>query len=175
MSLDKTALLNFLAEVDKELGRKITLVAVGGTALSLLDVKASTIDVDFTLPGEDYDEFKRAVKMLTHGFKIDLYREGTVFSQTLPGDYLQKSTIIKTRMKNISLKVLSPVDIVVTKIGRLEEKDWQDIEACIKRFGLTREEIGKRAHQVQYVGNQENYEINLQAVLNKLFMSKDSS
>jgi len=34
MSLDNTKLLDFLGEIDKELTRKITVIAVGGTAIA---------------------------------------------------------------------------------------------------------------------------------------------
>ena len=37
--LDSRVLLDFLEEVDKEMERKITLIAVGGTALTLLGKK----------------------------------------------------------------------------------------------------------------------------------------
>jgi len=39
MPLDKTQLLDFLGVVEKELSRHITLVSVGGTAMTLLDLK----------------------------------------------------------------------------------------------------------------------------------------
>jgi hypothetical protein len=67
------------------------------------------------------------------------------------------------------LKALSPLDIFVTKIGRLDDRDKQDIEACIERFKLRKSRIEKRARQVQYVGRQENYEINPEYVLNNFF------
>ncbi len=41
MSLNKKALFDFL-ELDKEAAQKITLVAVGGTAMTLIDAKPST-------------------------------------------------------------------------------------------------------------------------------------
>ena len=47
MSLDNTKLLDFLVEVDKELSRRIVVVAVGGTAMTLVKAKPSTIDVDY--------------------------------------------------------------------------------------------------------------------------------
>ena len=53
MPLDKSGLLGLLEAVDAELTRKITLVAAGGTAMTLLDLKPSTIDIDFTGPHED--------------------------------------------------------------------------------------------------------------------------
>ncbi len=57
MSLNKQQLFDFLEEVEKELQKKIILVAAGGTAMTLLNAKPSTIDVDFTIPAKYFDEF----------------------------------------------------------------------------------------------------------------------
>jgi len=168
MPVDSRELIGFLEEVEKTLSRDITLVAVGGTALTLLGVKPSTRDIDFTMPGEDYDEFRNALNETPHGFKVDYWRDGAVFSQMLPDDYLQRGLDVK-KLKRIRLKALNPVDIVVTKIGRLDQRDKQDIQACINRFKLRRTQITKRAKQVEYVGRQENYEINLKFVLENFF------
>jgi hypothetical protein len=168
MPLDSSELIGFLEEIEKELSRDITLIAVGGTALTLLDVKPSTRDVDFTIPSDDYGEFQSALKSTPHGFKVDCWKDGAVFSQMLPDDYLRRSVDIR-RLKRIRLKALSPVDIVVTKIGRLDDRDKQDIEACIKRFKLRRSQIAKRAEQIEYVGRPKNYEVNLRYVLRNFF------
>src|SRR3989337_1184898 len=168
MPLDKTHLLDFLGVVERELSRQITLVAAGGTAMTLLDLKPSTIDIDFTGPGEDIADFKAALKNISHGFKIDLYDDGVVFSQILPEDYLKKSIHIR-RIGELTLRSLQPVDIVVTKIGRLDDRDMQDIEACIKGHGLTGKTILSRAKQVQYVGSEANYKATLQHVIGTFF------
>lgn len=167
--LDSGILLDFLEEVDKELERKVTLIAVGGTALTLLGTKASTRDVDFTLLDDEYDEFQRALKNTPHGFVVHCFHDGMIFSQSLPDDYLDKSKHVKTKMKNIDLRTLSPLDIVVTKIGRLDDRDMEDIDACIRKFRLTRSKIAERAKGVEYVGRQENYEINLKHVFENFF------
>jgi len=171
MPLDREDLLAFLQAVDRELEREIVLVAVGGTAMTLLDVKPSTIDIDFTVPGEDYDEFQRALRGVPHGFKIDCWKDGKVFSQLLPEDYLEKSVVV-AEMKSVELRALQPVDIVATKIGRLNEKDEQDIEACIRKFGLKGKQIVERASQVDYVGRDENYKYHLRLVMEKFFRKK---
>lgn len=106
---------------------------------------------------------------MPHGFTVDHWKDGIVFSQILPEDYLKKSIVIKTIMKNITLKALQPVDIVVTKIGRLDTRDQEDIEDCIKKFKLTKNQIIKRAKQVGYVGREQNYQINLESVIRKFF------
>jgi hypothetical protein len=99
--------------------------------MTLLDLKPSTVDIDLTIPNEYKTAFDKALANVPHGFKIDTWTDGFVFSQILPEDYLEKSIEI-AKFKHIVLKALHPIDIVVTKIGRLDDRDVQDIEACIK-------------------------------------------
>lgn len=168
MPLDKNFLLDFLKTLDDELAEKITLIAAGGTAMTLLDLKPSTIDIDFTIPQESKTAFDKALAKVPHGFKIDVWTEGFVFCQILPNDYLERSILI-TEFKHIVLKALHPIDIVVTKIGRLDNRDVQDIEACIRKFHISKSQIEKRTASVQYVGNEEFYKRNLEYVLKKFF------
>lgn len=168
MPLDKSRLLEFLEVLDNEMSRKITVVAVGGTAMTLLDLKPSTRDIDFTAPEKDYDEFQRVLQNVPHGFEVHGWRDGTVFSHTLPDDYLEKSKPI-ANFKHIHLKALHPVDIVVTKIGRLNQRDLQDIKVCIEKSKLSKTQVEERANQVQYVGKEEDYRYHVQYVLEKFF------
>ena len=159
----------FLGEIDKELSRKIAVVAVGGTAMTLVNAKPSTIDIDFTIPGEDYDEFERAMKVVQPGFRVDVFRDGAVFVTVLPGDYLEKSKPIATNLKNIDLRALDPVDIIITKIARLDGRDEQDIGSCITNFQVTQKQIERRAKDMNYAGNDEVFANNLRTVLGRFF------
>ena len=169
MELDNTKLLDFLGEIDKELDTDIVLVAVGGTAMTLLNRKPSTRDVDFTIPSQFYDIFQAAMGLVPHGFEVQSWRDGDVFMNILPDDYLDRSSKIKTNLKNITLRALHPVDIVVTKIGRLNERDIEDIETCIKKFKLSRDDIEKRAGDMGYAGNDDAYAVNLGRVIKEYF------
>lgn len=169
MSLDNTKLLDFLGEVDKELSRRIVVVAVGGTALTLLKAKSSTIDVDFTIPRKFYKEFKEAGRIIQPGFRVDVFQDGDVFITALPDDYLKKSKIVRTKLKNIQLRVLDPIDIIITKIARLDDRDEQDIESCIKKFKIRKSQILKRAKEIHYSGNDEVFKGNLETMLKKFF------
>ena len=172
MEIGKTKLIGFLRELDLHLSRRIRLIAVGGTAMTLLGLKPSTIDIDFELSHEDAGEFKKATGMFAHGIKkIDTFGDGLIFSQQLPEDHAEKIIPIKTGFDKIQLYSLHPVDIVVTKIGRLDGRDVQDIEMCIKKYRLTMEEIKNRAKAVTYTGREENYRINLKHVLERFFQS----
>jgi hypothetical protein len=169
MPLDKSMLLEFLRSLDAEVSPEITVVAVGGTAMTLLGLKPSTIDLDFTLPDDDFQEFQRANARLQHGFTLHSYRDGAIFTQILPEDYLEKSIKIDSGLKHVRLRALHPVDIVVTKIGRLDDRDLEDISLCIRKFGILKSQIEERAGQVQYAGNEEYYQTNLQHVLKKFY------
>ncbi|MBU2638327.1 MAG: hypothetical protein KJ955_05110 [Nanoarchaeota archaeon] len=168
MAINKTELLEFLEEVDKVLGKPITLTAVGGTAMTLLNLKASTIDIDFDLSAEDVVVFRKAIKSLPPGHRVDIFTEGMVFSQQLPSDYLQKCIPVR-KLGKIRLLALNPLDIVVTKIGRLNERDVEDIKSCIKKFKLVKKDVEKRALQVVYIGHEDNYRANLDYALREMF------
>lgn len=165
----KEDLIGFLKAVDENLEKKINIVAVGGTAMTLLGLKPSTIDIDFDLKSGDAEELKKALRTIPHGFRIDIFGDGLIFSQQLPDDHLERSIPVKAGFRKIGLYALHPLDIVVTKIGRLNERDVQDIGACIESFGLTRKQIEERANQVEYIGREENYRINLRNVLKRFF------
>ena len=170
MPCDKSALFDFLDVLNEDLTKKIILVAVGGTAMTLLDLKPSTIDIDFTIPGCDRLEFEQALKSNPPGYKVDRWTDGCIFCQTLPNDYLEKSIKIK-EFSHIILRALQPVDIIVTKIGRLNERDMQDIESCIKKTNVSESEIKKRALLVvqSYVGPEEDYLYHLNLIQEKFF------
>ncbi len=168
MQLEKKPLMEFLEEIDRALEERIELIAVGGTAMTLLDIKSSTIDIDFNLSDRDAESFRQALKAVPHGYRIDIFRDGNIFSQQLP-DGFEKKCIPARSFTNINLLALHPLDIVVTKIGRLDDRDIQDIRACIMEFDLTREQVKERASMVEYTGNEENYRYNLKYVLKNLF------
>ena len=170
MPCDKSRLFDFIEVLNEGLAKKITLVAAGGTGMTLLDLKESTIDIDFTIPSSDIIEFEQVLKNNPPGYKVDRWTDGCVFCQTLPNDYLEKSIKIK-EFSHISLRALQPVDIIVTKIGRLNDRDIQDIESCIKKCNVSKAEIKERALLVltTFVGPEENYLYHLDLVIKRFF------
>jgi hypothetical protein len=167
--VSKEPLLQLISEIDSHLTKEISVYAVGGTAMTLLNLKASTKDIDFNLKHEDLEEFKKALAKTIHGYRIDIYADGSIFTQQLPQDYEARAIKIETKLKNIKLYSIHPLDIVITKIGRLNERDWEDIQDCIKKYGLNKKQIEKRGKQVIYAGNEEVYKYNLEDTLKKIF------
>jgi hypothetical protein len=56
-----------------------------------------------------------------------------------------------------------------TKIGRLNRRDWADIEFCIKEFSPSDSEIRIRAGLVTYARNQDVYDSGIEAVARRFF------
>ena len=83
---------------------------------------------------------------------------------------MEKSIKIK-EFSHISLRALQPVDIIVTKIGRLNDRDFQDIEFCIKKCNVSEAEIKERALMVlpTFVGPEDNYLYHLGLVIERFF------
>ncbi|MBI2110497.1 hypothetical protein HYT51_01835 [Candidatus Woesearchaeota archaeon] len=163
--IDKTQLILWMKKVDKKMCRKITIVAVGGTAMTLLGLKPSTRDIDFCISSEDKQEFEKAIDK---NFKVDLFFDGYIFSEQLPTDYAEKSKEI-LKLKNIILKILSPEDIVITKSARFNARDEEDIQSIAKY--VKRTELIERFKQVirTYAGREEDYRMNFEVVLKRYF------
>ena len=137
MSCDKTALLEFLEVINEDFTRRITLVAAGGTAMTLLDLKPSTIDIDFTIPAVDRVEFEQVLKNNPPGYRVDRWTDGYIYCQKLPNHYLEKSIRIK-EFSLILLRALHPLDIVVTKIGRLTKETSKTLKPALENSRFQR-------------------------------------
>ena len=168
--IDKNGLLDILHKIDLELKNKITIVAVGGTAMTLLGLKKITKDIDFNIPSDnDYNEFERVINEIGFNIKIDYYRKNTIFSETLPMDYLKIAIKYKYNFDKIELYILNPIDIVCSKIARLSDRDIEDIKQCIKHYNIRKSQIKERAMQYEHAGSDEVFNQNLEYVLETLF------
>lgn len=163
--IDRNELIKWLKSIDGKLHRKITLIAVGGTAMTLLGLKSSTRDIDFCIKSEEKKDFE---KVLDKKFKVDIFTDGYIFSEQLPADYSGKSKEIM-RMKRITLKALNPVDIIITKAARFNARDEEDIEALSKY--ADKDELVRRFDDVvkSYSGKEEDYKYHIEIILKRFF------
>jgi len=167
--ITKNDLLEWLKEIDRKIKTKMVLVAVSGTALTLLGLKPSTLDVDFCIDGNQEALFKKS--MGKPAFKVDIFRDGFIFAEQLPSDYLEKSISIKTNLARIDLRALSLVDIILTKIARYNERDEDDISAIVAKNKVNKEELERRFKLVRdsYAGNVKDYDYYFRLVLKRHF------
>ncbi|MBN2423366.1 hypothetical protein JXB41_09145 [Candidatus Woesearchaeota archaeon] len=167
--ITKNNLIEWLKKIDKKVNKKITLIAVGGTAMTLLGLKSSTRDVDFCIESKDANIFKKHIK--SDLFKVDLFYEGFIFSEQLPEDYINKSNQLKIGLKNIDLRTLSLIDIIITKAARYNERDEEDIAAIAKLKKINKNELLKRFNQIidTYAGRKQDFEYQFALIVRRHF------
>jgi hypothetical protein len=150
--LDKQGLLDRLAAWDSFMRRKISLIACGGTALTVLGIKNSTKDVDLLVPDlGDYEYLMRILKQLgfkpvtgsgwarDDGFIFDLFRGKTVHTTELLESPLNKeNNILVKEFAHIYLGALNYNDLIISKLFRSTSIDIDD---CISLIKNKREEI----------------------------------
>lgn len=150
--IDKTGLLNRLGIWNGFLKRKVHLIACGGTALTLLDVKPSTKDIDLLVPVvEECDYLIKILKDLGYksasgaglvrddGFIFDLFPGKRVHTTELLESPLDVENNIKVKeFTYIYLGVLNYYDIIISKLFR---GTTIDIEDCLMLMRAKKEKI----------------------------------
>lgn len=131
MDVDASSLNDIVRKLGDAVECDCTLVAAGGTALTLHGLKSSTEDVDFVV---EYGN-KGAVESVAAsigGPRIDLFPAGIVFNNPLPADYMSR-TKYEGKFGRVTLMSMAPLDVVMTKIARADGGDMEDIQACAEK------------------------------------------
>lgn len=155
------ALMQILQVWDEHLTgtEKIHLIACGGTALTLLGHKPSTVDADFLIPVEA--EYKRLIHFLKqagyeplsgHRWKqpnevivFDLFAGNQVYTTGLLNSPLEPGRNRKMKeFKKIYLGVLNPIDLVITKLFRGNAVDFEDCKVLMEKEKISRVELEER-------------------------------
>ena len=144
--VDKTTLLNTLSLWNRYLKRKVRIIACWGTALTLLNLKESTKDVDFLIP--EQSEYRYLIKILVdlgykqttgtgwqknQGFIFDLFVGKTIFTTELVESPLEQGNYIPYKeFSSIYLGILNYYDLVISKLFRFTPVDTDDCLALFK-------------------------------------------
>ncbi|HNX82086.1 MAG TPA: hypothetical protein PKL77_10045 [Candidatus Omnitrophota bacterium] len=143
--IDKQGLLDTLSAWDGFLNRKVHLIACGGTAMTLLGVKASTKDIDLIVP--NIDEHEYIVKILQQigykqaggwgwsrddGFVFDLFRGKYIITELLESPLEEDNHFLFKEFSHIYLGILNYYDIIISKIFRSTSVDIEDCLALLK-------------------------------------------
>jgi hypothetical protein len=150
--IDTTTLLNTLSLWNRYLKRKIRLIACGGTALTLLNLKDSTKDVDFLIP--EPKEYRYLINVLTdlgyeaatgtgwqknQGFIFDLFAGKTIFTtELLESPFEQGNHIPFKEFSSLYLGILNYYDLIISKLFR---NTPVDIDDCFTLFKEKNKEI----------------------------------
>lgn len=155
-----------LLEVRLELDRPLTIFLAGGMAVHLYTAKRVTTDIDAEFSARVVVPSDLCVQVnLPDGSTEDIYFDSN-FSTTLGlihENYQDDSVPVDLGLQHITLRVLSPVDLAVSKISRLADPDKEDIRDLVLA-GLTGvDEIAARAEEAlgSYIGNTSSLRLNI--------------
>jgi hypothetical protein len=186
--VDKSELLNILSIWNRYLKRKVHLIACGGTALTLLNIKESTIDIDLLIP--NLDEYEYLLKTLIdlgyeqktgtgwqkdRGFRFDLFPGKRIFITELLESPIDKGNhILFKEFTSIYLGILNYYDLIISKLFRftpidredcltliLKKADEIDLERLTSRFYET------SSYDISDENNRKNFEIFLRLLQDK--------
>lgn len=140
----KEDLTAFMQKLDSFLDKPITIIALGGTALTLLNIKSSTRDIDFITTTKEYQILSNLFQVLgfkelaerrwltNEGIIIDVYLDDYVVNVKLISPSKEKSTLLR-QFERINLRVLNFYDICITKIDRGDARDFEDIKHIFEK------------------------------------------
>jgi predicted nucleotidyltransferase len=181
----KNELLKFLSNLDKNLNSNIEIVVIGGSAMSLLGLSEATKDVDLFFKDINYDGFTETLKTLSNNYnlneieywengKLILHKEGSIIELKLPDDYYVIAKKLNTSFKHITLKILDPIDLILTKANRCNRRDIEDIKEICKKYNLSLKKLKTRfkIYLKNYSGSKENYKSNFNFICELLIDEK---
>lgn len=162
------ALRQLIRDLEQRTGLRdpIRMVIAGGMAVHLYTAARVTTDVDA--------EFSKRI-FLPADLVVET-REGNMlyldpsYNSTfalMHEDYLDDAVPVPIGTDLVHVYVLSPIDLIVSKIARYADRDREDITHLISRFHMTAAEIETRAEEALggYVGNTDYLRMNLREVL----------
>jgi hypothetical protein len=151
--INKQDLLEIMEQWNRFLRRKVHLIACGGTAMTLLDVKHSTKDIDFMIP--EIREYNYLIEIL---IKLDYkkvtghgwMRNGDVFIFDLfPGKRIHTTELLDSPLEQknhhllkeytrLYLGILNEYDLIGSKLIRGTGVDFDD---CLMLVRSRREKM----------------------------------
>ena len=129
--LNKKILLDELGQWNSFLKRKVHLIACGGTALTLMDIKPSTKDIDFMVPEES--EYRYLIKTLKDlGYRqstgsgwqkegdvfiYDIFQGNRIHTTELLESPLEKGRhILLKEFSSLYIGILNEYDLIASKL-----------------------------------------------------------
>ena len=176
----KSNLLNILFIWNRYLKRRVHLIACWGTALTLLNLKASTIDIDLLIPNRD--EYKYLLKTIMdlgyeqktgtgwqkeRGFRFDLFPGNKIFiTELLESPLDEGNHMLFKEFTSIYLGILNYYDLIISKLFRFTPVDREDCLTLIRKKAdeinlerLTSRFYETSSYDISDEKNKKNFEI----------------
>lgn len=177
--LNKYTLIDLLGQWNTFLRRKVHLVACGGTALTLMDIKPSTKDIDFIIPLEaEYRHLIKTLKELGYQqqtgsgwhksgdlFVFDLFVGKRIHTTELMASPIEKENHTQFKeFSNLYIGILNPYDLIASKLFRGTRVDFED---CLMLLKSRKKDIDLKRVE-QHIINLASYDISEKRIIKNL-------
>ena len=167
-------LLDTLENWESLMNFRIRLIACGGTALTLLNIKESTKDIVFIVPVKnEYDKLMKFLKALNYCYKgnglaheddpnfiYQFWCGNRVFTtDLLESPLIENNHILINRWSHIYLGALNLTDLIITKMFRGTPADREDCVAAFATGQVKAENLFERYSEAA------RYDLNPEKVL----------
>lgn len=163
--LDKNELLDNLRAWNRVLRRKVHLIACGGTAMTLLGVKASTKDVDFMVPNiKEYNYLLKQLPIMGYResngpgwqrkgeiFHFDIFRGNNIHTTGLLESPLEEGrNKLLAEFSHLYIGILNDYDLISSKLMRGTKVDFDDciMLAKVHKAELNLERLAAHFHEM---------------------------
>lgn len=162
-------LFQLLESISKYVEREVDMYALGGTALTILGIKPSTLDIDINI--DSHEQYLYVCSIFEQiGFKqiggirwqtqeglfFDLFEGSNILGTVLLPDCLEKSSFIRSFGK-IRLYTLSLYDIIISKLARGDMRDFEDIKRIFDKQNINLSELVERYKETMETSIVSNY------------------
>lgn len=166
---------SFLREVDQRLTTPVELHCLGGFVLAVLyGLPRPTDDLDYfsVIPKDASPEIDRLAGLgskLSKRYKVFLQNVGSI--PELPENYEDRLMQLDLGLPRLSLKVLEPFDLLLSKLTRNSPKDREDVKFLAGRLKLAFKALMKRfdAEMKPWLPNLDRHLITLNVVWREYF------
>lgn len=139
--------IELLANLFKGTGAKITIVG-GLSVIAYGKIDRLTYDIDAEVFVKDRKSIDRANenlerKNILHDISEDVSRWGMI---DIPQGYRERTRLFK-KVNDVEFHLLSPVDLVISKLRSFRNPDIGDSKYLVNKFNISMEEIRRTAEK----------------------------
>ena len=148
-------LFELIGSISKFIEKEVKMYALGGTALTILNIKKSTMDVDINIESngeyqyickifDDLGFEKKGIRWISQeGLAFDMFCGSNILGTELLPDCIAKSKFIKS-FGNIQLHTLPLEDIIISKLARGDSRDFEDIKMILQTEKINLKKLAHR-------------------------------
>jgi hypothetical protein len=140
------AIDTLITAIEANSRRPVNVIILGGLAMAWYGSSRQTRDLDAEVSPLTRPQLTRLWKSLR--FPADLSADVSHWGMIdLPPGYRKRAKRIKKRGR-ITVRILSPLDLVMSKLRVMRESDIQDARFLIRRFKITKLQIRRAMNRM---------------------------